>query len=97
MKVKFQHPGQVKIIVNRSDEEVGISSEKTVPHLKDRLFTAGGKASVKEAFTVNRKSVKQISSMRTTPRQGDNVALSFPVFPKVWYGQPPNVIAVVLN
>ena len=93
MKVKVQYLGQVKVIINRSEEEVGLLSEATVQDLMQQLSTAYGKAFDTEVFAepgkttrddlviaVNGRAIKQLDSMNTRLKQGDVVTL-FPIFP----------------
>jgi MoaD family protein len=93
MKVKVQYMGQVRVIVNRKDEEIEVSSQATIRELMHILSNLYGKEFDSEVFqedgetprddlivAVNGIGIAQLNLTKTSLKQGDTVTL-FPVFP----------------
>ncbi|MFH0749119.1 MAG: MoaD/ThiS family protein [Candidatus Bathyarchaeota archaeon] len=92
MKIKVQYLGPVRVVVNKREEDVEISSKPTIHNLLNRLSEMYGKPFERETFeekgenlrddfivTVNGTAIRQLNGMKTLLKTGDVVAL-LPIF-----------------
>ncbi len=93
MKVKVQYFGSVRVIANRNEEEVEISSNATVHELLQKLSSIHGEAFESEVFqeegenlrddliiAINETIIKQTDFMTTKMKPDDTITL-LPIFP----------------
>ncbi len=93
MNVKVQYLGEVRVIVNKKEEEVEISPSATIQELMRKLSGAYGKVFDTEVFqedsenlrddlvvAVNGTAIRQLDSMSTRLKPNDTITL-FPIFP----------------